>query len=229
MENSKQVKIKRSDEYYTSPEEVKEIQKSVDFKGLKLYAPCDSANSAFNLLGLSKRTKDDFCSHSFRGFTIVTNPPFSLILPFYFKCMKEANSFFIIAPLTILTNKSVANDLISGKISVRQCPIKYRRYREPDGHLKAINSIWVTNLKIKAISKPKPKLRTMKLLKIKGTSYLNFNLTSNFMASPYKIGAVPISAVVGTYSDHLKLIGFIHGVTLSDGTNKFPRFIVKKV
>ena len=96
---------KRSDEYYTQKETVQEVLKYVDLTGLKLYAPCDKEWSAFNDLDLAKRSSDDFHSHSFKGYTIVTNPPFSLISDFYEKCKKRGWTLFVYSPFNYYNKK----------------------------------------------------------------------------------------------------------------------------
>ena len=217
---------KRSDEYYTQKETVQEVLKYVDLKGLKLYAPCDKPQSAFNDLDLAKRTSDDFRTHSFKGFTIVTNPPFSLIADFYEKCKKEADHFLFIAPLSFVGRKGVPDDILNHKINVFQTQGTTHFINEK-GTKTAINTIWVTDLPIKekVIPKPKPKPKT---LKIKGTNYLNFDLTEVFIKSDYEIGAVPISALVGKYRYLIEPIAFLRDVTTEDGKNKFFRYVVRK-
>ena len=217
---------KRSDEYYTQKETVQEVLKYVDLKGLKLYAPCDKTQSAFNELDLAKRTSDDFKNHSFKGYTIVTNPPFSLIAEFYEKCKKEAEHFLFIAPLTFISRKGVPDDILSGKINVFQ-PQGTTEFINEKGTKTAINTIWVTDLPIKkeVIPKPKPK---PKPLKIKGTNYLNFDLTEVFINSEYTRGAVPISALVGKYRYLIEPIAFLRDVQTEDGKEKFYRYVVRK-
>lgn len=216
----------RSDEYYTQKETVQEVLKYVNLTGLKLYAPCDKKWSAFNKLDLTKRTSDDFHSHSFKGYTIVTNPPFSLIAEFYEKCKKEAEHFLFIAPLSFVGRKGVPEDIISGKVNVFQTQGTTHFINEK-GTKTAINTIWVTDLPIKSkvIPKPKPK---PKPLKIKGTDYLNFDLTEIFIKSDYKVGAVPISALVGKYRYLIEPIKFLRDVQTEDGKNKFYRYVVRK-
>ena len=177
-------------------------------------------------MDLAKRSSDDFHSHSFKGYTIVTNPPFSLISDFYEKCKKEAEHFLFIAPLTIITRKGVPEDIISGKVNVFQTQGTTHFINEK-GTKTAINTIWVTDLPIKSkvipIPKPKPKP-----LKIKGTNYLNFDLTEVFIKSDYKVGAVPISAIVGKYRYLIEPIKYLRHVHTEDGTKKFARYLVKK-
>lgn len=217
---------KRSDEYYTQKETVQEVLKYVDLTGLKLYAPCDKPQSAFNDLKLAKRTSDDFRSHSFKGYTIITNPPFSLIAEFYKKCKQEADHFLFIAPLTFLSRKGVPDDIIRHKINVFQTQGTTNFINEKGTKTK-INTIWVTDLPInqKVIPKPKPK---PKPLKIKGTSYLNFDLTEVFIKSDYEVGAVPISALVGKYRYLIEPIKFLRDTQTEDGKNKFFRYLVRK-
>lgn len=215
---------KRSDEYYTQKETVGEVLKYVDLTGLKLYAPCDKPQSAFNELDLAKRTSDDFRAHSFKGYTIVTNPPFSLIAEFYEKCKKEANHFLFIAPLTFMVRKGVPDDIIKHKINVFQTQ-GTTEYINEKGTKTKINTIWVTDLPIKQEVIPKPKLKP---LKIKGTNYLNFDLTEVFIKSDYDVGAVPISALVGKYKYLIEPIAFLRGIQTEDGKNKFDRYIVRK-
>lgn len=217
---------KRSDEYYTQKETVQEVLKYVTLKGLKLYAPCDKDQSAFNDLNLAKRTSDDFRSHSFKGYTIVTNPPFSLIAEFYEKCKKEADHFLFIAPLTFIIRKGVPDDILKHKINVFQTQ-GTTEYINEKGTKTKINTIWVTDLPInqEVIPKPKPK---PKPLKIKGTDYLNFDLTEVFIKSDYEVGAVPISALVGKYRYLIEPIAFLRDVQTEDGKSKFFRYVVRK-
>ena len=218
---------KRSDEYYTQKETVQEVLKYVDLKGLKLYAPCDKPQSAFNELNLAKRTSDDFNSHSFKGYTIVTNPPFSLIAEFYEKCKKEAEHFLFIAPLTFLGRKGVPDDIITHKVNVFQTQGTTEFIINEKGTKTKINTIWVTDLPIKEKVIPKTKTNT-KPLKIKGTNYLNFDLTEVFIKSDYKVGAVPISALVGKYKYLIEPIAFLKNVHTEDGKKKFNRYVVRK-
>lgn len=215
---------KRSDEYYTQKETVEEVLKYVSLKGLKLYAPCDKEQSAFNVLDLAKRTADDFNNHSFKDYTIVTNPPFSLITEFYEKCKEEADHFLFIAPLTFICRKGVPDDIITHKVNVFQTQGTTEFINEKGTKTK-INTIWVTDLPINQEVIPKP---APKPLKIKGTNYLNFDLTEVFIKSDYKVGAVPISALVGKYKYLIEPIAYLRDIQTEDGKNKFYRYVVRK-
>lgn len=82
---------------------------------------------------------------------VITNPPFSLFIPFY-ECVRNMNKrFLLLGALNKTGAKSIANDLLNGCVSIGNT--KPKTFHTPDGRVQRLNNcVWFTNLK----TKPKP-------------------------------------------------------------------------
>lgn len=121
-------KVIKDDEFYTP---IYEIDCELpyykdDLKGKRVYLPCDSEESAFvqyfkenDVCGSLDYSSSDFRENGARfdaADVIVTNPPFSLFVPFMQMILDRGKDFIVIGPLTACARPLLAPKIVSGEI-----------------------------------------------------------------------------------------------------------------
>lgn len=221
---------KRSDEWYTQAPLVNLIKENVKLPD-KIWCPCDSDKSEFTkILHPAKHTTDDYFKHDFRGFAVVTNPAFSTIRNFYKMLRKQGVKFALVAPQTILTNPTVAQDIINGEVKAI-LPI-ITKFNRPDGTQSKMNVFILTNLPFsETYDYPKYTVNIKsenEPYKIKGSDYPCFDHTAAFRNSDFNKGWIPVTGIIQTNLNNFKVIDYTWKVYTVEGNKKFPRYLVEK-
>lgn len=208
------------DEFYTPAEFVQFLMDQLDLANKKIWLPFDSDKSEFTKYCKAhnltyKNTSDDYKNHLRDEFdwcdTIISNPPFSLLSEIYNNLCRSSKSYILLAPMTAITRVSIFADIKDGKCFPYQVEATTGFIR-PDGAIKKINTIILTNIKDLKLKRKRKSFRQLTDGVHCDPPYdnlINFNYTSSFINSPKKQGLVPITSLTSEYKDQFNLIKLI--------------------
>lgn len=82
---------------------------------------------------------------------VITNPPFSSFRRFFKHLIDNKKKFLIIAPLLAISYVEVFDLFLKGEVRIGKCKKTQMKFQQPNGELKGVPAIWLTNLDTPAV------------------------------------------------------------------------------